>query len=60
MLSDIATAFWRDWLVLRHRLMKFILSRMVAPVYCARHFSAELHEHFVQQLNAAVYGKGVP
>ena len=32
MLSDIATAFWRDWLVLRHRLMKFILSRMVAPV----------------------------
>lgn len=32
MLYDIATAFWRDWLVLRHRLIKFILSRMVAPV----------------------------
>ena len=32
MLQDIITAFWRDWLVLRHRLLKFILSRMVAPV----------------------------
>lgn len=32
MLQDIVTAFWRDWLVLRHRLLKFILSRMVAPV----------------------------
>lgn len=32
MIQDIATVFWRDWVVLRHRLLKFILSRMVAPV----------------------------
>ena len=39
MIQDIATVFWRDWIVLRHRLLKFILSllkfilsRMVAPV----------------------------
>lgn len=32
MLYDIATVFWRDWLVLKHRLTKFILSRMVAPI----------------------------
>lgn len=31
-LMDIWTVFWRDWLVLRRRLAKFILSRMVAPL----------------------------
>ena len=31
-LADIGTVFWRDWIVLRRRLVKFILSRMVAPV----------------------------
>lgn len=31
-LADIATVFWRDWLVLKKRLGKFILSRMVAPL----------------------------
>ena len=29
---DIATVFWRDWVVLKRRLAKFILSRMVAPM----------------------------
>ena len=29
---DIWTVFWRDWLVLRRRLAKFIFSRMVAPL----------------------------
>ena len=29
---DIWTVFWRDWVVLRHRLTAFILSRMVAPL----------------------------
>lgn len=29
---DIWTVFWRDWLVLRRRLAKFILSRMIAPL----------------------------
>ncbi len=32
MLADILTVFWRDWIVLKHRLMKFIFSRMVTPV----------------------------
>lgn len=32
MLFDIWTVFWRDWIVLRRRLPKFILSRMVAPM----------------------------
>lgn len=31
-LYDIWTVFWRDWIVLKHRLIKFILSRMVAPI----------------------------
>ena len=31
-LMDIWTVFWRDWVVLRRRLTKFILSRMVAPM----------------------------
>lgn len=31
MLSDIWTVFWRDLVVLRHRMAAFILSRMVAP-----------------------------
>ncbi len=29
---DIGTVFWRDWLVLKRRLTKFILSRTVAPL----------------------------
>ncbi len=32
MLYDIWTVFWRDWVVLKRRMKKFILSRMVAPV----------------------------
>jgi len=32
MLQDIWTVFWRDWVVLKHRMTAFILSRMVAPL----------------------------
>ena len=32
MLQDIWTVFWRDWIVLKRRLKKFIFSRMVAPL----------------------------
>lgn len=32
MIGDIYTVFWRDWIVLKRRLTKFILSRMVAPI----------------------------
>ena len=32
MLRDICTVFWRDWIVLRRRLTKYILSRMVSPL----------------------------
>lgn len=32
MLNDIWTVFWRDWIVLKRRMTKFILSRMVAPM----------------------------
>ena len=32
MLYDIWTVFWRDWVVLKRRMAKFILSRMVAPM----------------------------
>lgn len=32
MIYDIYTVFWRDWQVLKHRLLKFIVSRMVAPI----------------------------
>ncbi len=32
MFYDIWTVFWRDWIVLKHRMIKFILSRMVAPI----------------------------
>ncbi len=32
MFTDIWTVFWRDWVVLRRRMTKFILSRMVAPM----------------------------
>ncbi|MBC8014720.1 MAG: ABC transporter permease [Sporomusaceae bacterium] len=32
MLYDIWTVFWRDWLVLRRRMGRFILTRMVSPV----------------------------
>ena len=30
--EDIKTVMWRDWVVLRRRLKKFILSRLVTPV----------------------------
>ena len=29
---DIATVMWRDWIVLRRRIKKFILSRLVTPI----------------------------
>ena len=29
---DVGTVFWRDWIVLKRRLTKFIFSRMVAPL----------------------------
>lgn len=32
MLTDIATVFWRDWVVLHRRLGTFILSRMITPI----------------------------
>ena len=32
MLADVATVFWRDWLILRRRFVKFIISRMIAPL----------------------------
>lgn len=32
MIGDICTVFWRDWVVLKHRLVKFIFSRMVTPI----------------------------
>ncbi len=32
MIADIMTVFWRDWVVLKHRLVKFIFSRMVTPI----------------------------
>lgn len=32
MLYDIWTVFWREWIVLRRRIGRFILSRMVSPV----------------------------
>lgn len=32
LLRDIWTVFWRDWIVLKRRLKKFIFSRMVAPM----------------------------
>lgn len=32
MIHDVLTIMWRDWIVLRRRLKKFILSRLVTPV----------------------------
>ena len=32
MVHDIWTVFWRDWIVLRRRLTKYVLSRMVSPL----------------------------
>lgn len=32
MLQDVATVFWRDWIVLRRQMTRFIFSRMVAPI----------------------------
>lgn len=31
-LEDVYTVFWRDWIVLNRRLVKFVLSRMISPV----------------------------
>lgn len=31
-IHDIMTVFWRDWVVLKHRLTAFIISRMIAPM----------------------------
>jgi ABC-2 type transport system permease protein len=31
-LTDIWTVFWRDWIVLRRRIGRFILSRMITPI----------------------------
>lgn len=31
-LEDMYTVFWRDWVVLNRRLVKFILSRMISPI----------------------------
>ena len=31
-ITDIETVMWRDWVVLRRRLKKFILSRLVTPI----------------------------
>lgn len=31
-LQDIWTVFWRDWIVLRRRLGRYILTRMITPV----------------------------
>ncbi|MBP2636081.1 MAG: yadH 6 [Firmicutes bacterium] len=31
-LEDVYTVFWRDWVVLNRRLVKFVLSRMISPV----------------------------
>lgn len=32
MLFDIWTVFWRDWIVLKRRMGRYILSRMISPV----------------------------
>lgn len=32
MFYDIMTVFWRDWIVLKRRMIKFLLSRMIAPI----------------------------
>lgn len=32
LLMDIWTVFWRDWVVLRRRIGRFILSRMITPI----------------------------
>ncbi len=32
MLADIWTVFWRDWIVLKRRMGRYILSRMISPV----------------------------
>lgn len=31
-ITDIWTVFWRDWIVLRRRIGRFILSRMITPI----------------------------
>lgn len=32
MIRDIITVFWRDWIVLKRRIVKFIFARMVTPM----------------------------
>lgn len=32
MINDIYTVFWRDWLVLRRRMFRFVISRMITPI----------------------------
>ncbi|MBP2655327.1 MAG: type transporter [Firmicutes bacterium] len=32
MISHIVTVFWRDWIVLKRRLTRYILARMVSPI----------------------------
>ncbi|WP_346354892.1 ABC transporter permease [Azotosporobacter soli] len=32
MLQDVWTVFWRDWLVLKRRIGRYILSRMISPI----------------------------
>ena len=53
MLRDIVTIFWRDWIVLKKRLTKFILSRMVAPLLYLTAFGLGLGRSV--QLNSGSY-----
>ena len=54
MLSDIWTVFWRDWVVLKHRMTAFILSRMVAPLLYLIAFGWGLGRS-IQTANGASY-----
>ena len=54
MLSDIWTVFWRDWVVLKHRMTAFILSRMVAPLLYLVAFGWGLGRS-IQTANGASY-----
>ena len=74
-LFDIATVFWRDWVVLKRRMAKFILSRMVAPMLYLVAFGWGLgrsiqvasgtyldflHEHQLQQHHTGARGAHLP
>ena len=54
MLTDIWTVFWRDWVVLKHRMTAFILSRMVAPLLYLVAFGWGLGRS-IQTANGASY-----